>query len=175
MKKLLIVVAALMIIIVNNKSKDELIIPDTSIRFRVIANSNTLEDINEKNKLSNYLDTKIFEFVKNSTSVTEAKQALTDNKTKISSIIDEYLLNNMINYGYDLAIGENYFPTKYYKGVKYKAGYYDSIVIKLGSSSGMNWWCVIYPPLCLIDEENNKDIEYTSLIKEVMEKYKNRL
>lgn len=175
MKKILIVVAALMIIIVNNKSKVELIIPDTSIRFRVIANSNTLEDINEKNKLSNYLDTKIFEFVKNSTSVTEAKQALTDNKTKISSIIDEYLLNNRINYGYDLSIGENYFPTKYYKGVKYKAGYYDSIVIKLGSSSGMNWWCVIYPPLCLIDEENNKDIEYTSLIKEVMEKYKNRL
>lgn len=175
MKKILIVVAALMIIIVNNKSKDELIIPDTSIRFRVIANSNTLEDINEKNKLSNYLDTKIFEFVKNSTSVTEAKQALIDNKTKISSIIDEYLLNNRINYGYDLSIGENYFPIKYYKGVKYKAGYYDSIVIKLGSSSGMNWWCVIYPPLCLIDEENNKDIEYTSLIKEVMEKYKNRL
>ncbi len=37
-----------MIIVVNNKSKDELIIPDASIRFRVIANSNTLEDITEK-------------------------------------------------------------------------------------------------------------------------------
>ena len=76
-----------------------------------------------------------------------------------------------MNYGYDLSIGDNYFPTKYYKGVKYNAGYYDSVVVKLGKSSGMNWWCV----LCLIDEENNKDIEYTSLIKEVMEKYKNRL
>ena len=175
MKKILIIVAILMIVVVNNKSKDELIIPDASIRFRVIANSNTLEDISEKNKLSNYLDSKIFEFIKNSSSAIEAKQKLTANKDKISSIIDEYLLNNRIDYGYELSIGENYFPTKYYKGIKYNAGYYDSIVVKLGESSGMNWWCVIYPPLCLIDEENNKDIEYTSLIKEVMEKYKNRL
>ena len=98
MKKILVIVATLMIIVVNNKSKDDLIIPDASIRFRVIANGNTLKDISEKNKLSNYLDSKIFEFIKNSSSSTEAKQTLTANKTKISSIIDEYLLNNKMNY-----------------------------------------------------------------------------
>ena len=50
MKKILVIVATLMIIVVNNKSKDDLIIPDASIRFRVIANGNTLKDISEKNK-----------------------------------------------------------------------------------------------------------------------------
>lgn len=174
MKKILIAVALFMIIITNMKSED-IIIPDSSIRFRVIASSNTLEDIKEKNDLSNYLDKKIFEFIKSSKTSEEAKKTLKENEVKISSIIDEYLLNKRLDYGYTLSIGQNYFPTKYYKGIKYDAGYYDSVVIKLGLSSGMNWWCVIYPPLCLIDEEKTDSVEYTTLIKEVVDKYKNRL
>lgn len=175
MKKVLVILALVILIIINKNNKDELIIPDASIRFRVIANSNTYEDIFEKNKLSKYLDKKVFEFIKDSKSVEEAKEQLLNNKTNISSIIDKYLLENKINMSYELNIGKNYFPTKYYKGIKYSAGYYDSVVLKLGESMGLNWWCVIYPPLCLIDEENKDEVEYTTLVREVMNKYQKSL
>ena len=170
MKKFLVIMALLMLVLINKNNKDELIIPNASIRFRVIANSNTYEDIFEKNKLSKYLDKKVFEFIKDSSSAEEAKEELLSNKSNISSIIDKYLLENKININYELNIGNNSFPPKYYKGIKYDAGYYDSVVLKLGESSGMNWWCVIYPPLCLIDDTDKAEVEYTTLVKEVMNK-----
>lgn len=175
MKKVLVVVAGIILILVNKNNKDDIIIPDASIRFRVIANSNSIEDINEKNKISKYLDKKIFSYISNSSNVEKAKENLVNNRNNILSLIDTYLLENKINMEYDLSIGKNYFPTKYYKGIKYDAGYYDSIVLKLGNSSGMNWWCVIYPPLCLIDETDKTDIEYTTIVNELMEKYKRSL
>lgn len=175
MKKVLVVVAGIILILVNKNNKDDIIIPAASIRFRVIANSNSIEDINEKNKISKYLDKKIFSYISNSSNVEKAKENLVNNRNNILSLIDTYLLENKINMEYDLSIGKNYFPTKYYKGIKYDAGYYDSIVLKLGNSSGMNWWCVIYPPLCLIDETDKTDIEYTTIVNELMEKYKRSL
>ena len=60
MKKVLVIMALIMLVFINKNNKDELIIPDASIRFRVIANSNTYEDIFEKNKISKYLDKKVF-------------------------------------------------------------------------------------------------------------------
>lgn len=175
MKKVLVIMALIMLVLINKNNKDELIIPDASIRFRVIANSNTYEDIFEKNKISKYLDKKVFEFIKDSNTSEEAKEELLNNKSNIPSIIDKYLLENKINMNYELNIGKNYFPTKYYKGIKYAAGYYDSVVLKLGESSGMNWWCVIYPPLCLIDDTDKDEVEYTTLVKEVMNKYQKSL
>lgn len=175
MKKVLVITALIMLVLINKNNKDELIIPDASIRFRVIANSNTYEDIFEKNKISKYLDKKVFEFIKDSNSADEAKEELLNNKFNISSIIDKYLLENKINMNYELNIGKNYFPTKYYKGIKYAAGYYDSVVLKLGESNGMNWWCVIYPPLCLIDDTDKDEVEYTTLVKELMNKYQKSL
>ena len=67
----------------------------------------------------------------------------------------------------------NYFPTKEYKGVIYEEGEYESIVVEIGDAQGDNFWCVLFPPLCLLEGEvENKDnIEYTSFIKEIIEKY----
>lgn len=79
-------------------------------------------------------------------------------------------MNNMDN-RFKLNVGRNFFPKKKYKGVTYNAGYYDSIVLSLGDASGVNWWCVMYPPLCLLDEKQ-ENYEYTSLVKELLNKYK---
>lgn len=77
---------------------------------------------------------------------------------------------NTYNIPYSLNIGQNYFPEKNYKGVTYDAGYYESLVITLGSGLGDNWWCVLYPPLCLIETEPNLDnITFKSYIKEYLD------
>ena len=69
---------------------------------------------------------------------------------------------------YEVDFGYNLFPEKKYKGVVYKEGYYESVVVTLGKGEGNNWWCVLFPPLCLMetDESNLEEIEYKSFIKE---------
>ena len=49
---------------------------------------------------------------------------------------------------------------------------YESLVITLGKGEGDNWWGVLFPPLCLLEEnENTKDVEYHFLVKDIIDKY----
>ena len=75
--------------------------------------------------------------------------------------------------GYKVNFGINYFPEKNYKGVIYEEGYYESLVVTLGSGNGENWWCVLFPPLCLMEgeETNTDEVEYKSFVKEMIDKY----
>ena len=55
-------------------------------------------------------------------------------------------------------------------GITYNEGYYESIVISIGEAEGDNWWCVLFPNLCLVDLENNNDTEYKSWVVETINK-----
>ena len=77
----------------------------------------------------------------------------------------------MNNTNYDINFGYNYFPKKEFKGVEYKEGMYESLVVTLGNGEGNNWWCVLFPPICMIEAEESTDVEYTTMIKEIMNKY----
>lgn len=170
MKKILIIIAVIISILCINK-KDEVIIPSNAIRFRVISSSNTIEDQTIKNKVSKNIQEKIYELTKNSSSYIETKKVLDTNYEYLKNSIEEELKSNNVSYDYRLNIGRNYFPSKQYKGIKYDAGYYDSVTIELGNHEGLNWWCIIYPPLCLIDEDTS-DVEYTTLARELIDNVK---
>ena len=92
--------------------------------------------------------------------------------------INTTLKENNTNIGYDINYGENYFPEKNYKNVTYKEGNYESLVVKIGKGQGKNFWCVLFPPLCFIDEqqEKNKEVEYHLLVKDILNKFsKNKI
>ena len=102
-------------------------------------------------------------------------------KRNIKTISQErkYLLNKIPKFeekikektnNYDINYGNNYFPEKKYNGKTYKAGNYESLVITLGEGNGKNFWCILFPPLCMIDEKEQEKIEYKSVIKEVINK-----
>lgn len=169
MKKILIFIALIMIVFVSRKEQ-AVIIPESSIRFRVIASSNTLEDQVNKNNISKSLSSYVTSLIGNAKDKEEATKLLNENNKLIDEFIKNYLKENNINSTYELKIGRNYFDRKNYKGIDYPSGYYDSLVLSLGNKQGVNWWCVMYPPLCLIDE-NVEDIEYTTLVKDMLKKY----
>ena len=166
MKKVLIILAVL-IIIASSLKDESIIIPNDAIRFRVIASSNTLEDQAMKNKISKNISNKIYDLTKNSKNASTTKKILQENYGYLNNSIREELAKNNVRYSYKLNIGKNYFPQKQYKGIKYDAGYYDSVTVELGNHEGLNWWCIIYPPLCLIDDDV-EEVEYTSLVKELL-------
>ena len=170
MKKILIIMAVIITILCKSK-KDEVIIPNNAIRFRVVSSSNTIEDQTIKNKVSKKLQKDIYNLTKHTNTYEETKKVLDTNYEYLKNSIEEELKNNKAEYSYRLNIGRNYFPSKKYKGVKYDAGYYDSVSVELGRHEGLNWWCIIYPPLCLIDEDAS-DVEYTTLASELLDNVK---
>ena len=162
MKKIIVFLVIISIFINMNKVKS-VNIPDKSIRIRVIANSNSKIDQNEKIKISIEVQNYVQELLKNTTNIKEADKIIKNNINKRDNEIKKYTNN------YTLVYGKNFFPEKRYKGIIYNEGYYDSLVIKLGRGKGKNWWCVLFPPLCLMETE--EDVEYKFYVKEIIDKY----
>lgn len=175
MKKIFILLSLIIgiVYIYNNNNIEENIIPKEAIRFRVIANSNSVYDQNIKIQIRNEVQNKLLELTRNENSLENTRKILKDNINLIDNIVSEKIKELGYDKNYEVNYGLNYFPEKKYKGVKYEAGNYESLVITLGSGSGDNWWCVLFPPLCLIEseEEMSSNVEYKSYIKEIIQKY----
>lgn len=175
MKKYIILILAIisMIYVFTSVKAEDTIIPDEAIRFRVIANSNTIYDQNIKVQLKNVVQNKIFELTKGTETIEETRKILKDNIDLLDNLTKETLKNLGYDKDYKINYGYNYFPKKKYKSVTYKEGIYESLVITLGTGEGDNWWCVLFPPLCLVeaDESTTSDAEYTFFIKEIIDKY----
>lgn len=171
MKKLLVILTIFITILSLNK-EDKIIIPKEAIRFRVIASSNTENDQYIKRQVVKDLNTEIknLSFKNNTldTTRTNIKESIPKVKTIVNNTLNRLNANNKFFVKY----GMNYFPKKEYQGIVYEAGEYESLVITLGDGKGENFWCVLFPPLCLLDtKEKPENIEYKSFVKEIIDKY----
>ena len=175
MKKYIYLIIAIIVmgIVYINVNADEVVIPDSAIRVRVIANSNSLVDQDMKLRVMEYLQTYLSPLLVDVSSIEEARDIINDKLGEINDSVGEILKDNNYDMGYSVNFGDNYFPNKEYKGVKYKAGEYESLVVTLGTGGGDNWWCVLFPPLCLLDatDDDSSDIEYKLWVQELIEKY----
>lgn len=167
MKKIIIVLFLFTLILFINQGEEEFIIPDNAIRLRVIANSNTFEDQATKMEIKNNIEDILKNDLISTIDKKEADEIIHNKIPEIKSMINNYNLSYQLNYG------QNYFPEKSYKGVKYESGIYDSLVVTLGKGSGENWWCVLFPPLCLMEaeESNMKEVDYEWFVKDIFKKY----
>ena len=148
-------------------NKEEIIIPNYAIRFRVVANSNSMKDQELKLKVKSTLESDLNKLMSEAKNSDEAKELISNNLSSIRKKVNEIVPSNKVSFG------KNYFPSKTYHGINYEAGMYDSLVITLGNGDGNNWWCVMFPPLCLIEgkDNNSNDVEYRLLIKDIITKY----
>ena len=167
---LLIFIIVFYIFIANTMAKT-IEIPKDAIRIRIIPNSNEKYDQEIKTKVKKNLQLEMYQMLKNKTNSNEAKITIKQNLKKIDENIKQTLEKEKYNKSHKVKFGYNYFPEKEYKGIKYKEGYYESLLITLGEGKGDNWWCVLFPPLCLIEAENTKKTEYKSFVKELIDKY----
>ena len=146
-------------------------IPKEAIRVRVIASSNDEYDQEVKMNVKDIVTSDMYNLMSNVDNIESARKSITNNIPILSKDIDKYLKKINYNTNYDINFGYNYFPKKIYKGVKYKEGMYESLVVTLGNGEGNNWWCVLFPPICMIEAEESTDVEYTTMVKEIMNKY----
>lgn len=174
MKKIIPILIIIIIIISLSSKQQELIIPKEAIRFRVIANSNSSVDQETKLLIRDTIQNKMLTDLSNITSLEDARTALASNISNYENLVATTLESNNKDNSYEVNYGLNYFPEKTYKGVKYEAGYYESLVVTLGNGMGNNWWCVLFPPLCLLEAEETEEtteVEYKFFISELLDKY----
>lgn len=165
MKKILIIL--LFIFGLYLFSKDDSRISDDSIRFRVIANSNSEEDIKMKELVVKELSSTLFK----ENSLEGTRSNIISNISQIEKRIDRVFDNNNYDKTYNVIYGMNEFPEKVYNGVVYEKGLYESLVVEIGDGSGNNYWCFLYPSLCLLDYKNGEEeVEYKSKIAEIIDK-----
>jgi len=144
------------------------LIPNESIRIRVIANSNSDYDQKIKKIVSNNLMFYLNNELKDLNNINDVRNKINNSLDKINFIVEKVLKKNNYNLDYKIYFGYNYFPTKKIKNNTFNEGLYESLLITLGTGLGENFWCLLFPPLCLLDDEKS-EIEYTSFFNEIFE------
>lgn len=161
-------------------------ISDKVLRLHILANSDSTYDQNIKLGLRNYFlenTSSLF----NADSLDENLKKANENKDYIEDICNEYL--KQYNQCASVSVVKEYFSTRVYDDFTLPAGYYNSIKIEIGEGNGHNWWCIVFPSVCLSscstsmndylteDEMELLESGYTPKFKviEIYEKIKGRL
>ena len=176
MKKLILiiltVIVAFLVYVNVNADVGEIVIPEAAIRVRVIANSNSIDDQSMKMKVKGMIEKNISPLLVGVDNVEDARTIIRDNLDTLESDIEAFFINEDYDKDFVISFGDNYFPEKDYRGVHYDEGEYESLVVTIGEGVGDNWWCVLFPPLCLLeaDESDVDDTEYQLFVAEMLGK-----
>lgn len=142
------------------------------IRIHVRANSNTALDQNVKMLVKDEIVSFLSQRLMDETDYDRAIRTVKNSLSELDGIAEKALKKSGFNYGASVSLKNEYFPTRAYEGVVVESGFYDALIVNLGSGAGDNWWCVIYPPLCFVGrEEYGEGFRYKSKILELWRKY----
>lgn len=137
------------------------------LRLHIKANSNLEEDQNIKYEIKLELVKFLAPYFEKAKSKSEALDLVDALKGQIEDISNKILVEKGLNYVASVKTTNEFFPARTYLGATLESGYYDAVFIELGNGEGDNWWCVMYPPLCFVNKnENIVQINYKSRIKD---------
>ena len=135
---------------VNGEQK----IYESLIRLHVLANSDSEEDQALKLELRDFILGDIADLTKGCKDSEEAAEKIRDGLIDIEANAKNFI--NQKNYGYEVkaVLSEEIYPERTYadstgEDFTFPSGKYQSLRIIIGEGEGKNWWCVLFPPLCL--------------------------
>ncbi len=139
------------------------------LRIHIRANSNEQIDQDIKYQIKDEIVEFLTPVISTCTTKKEFENKLNQNLSQIVRIANEILAHNNLDYESSAKLTNEYFPIRTYGNLTLDSGYYDALIINLGSGKGDNWWCVVYPPLCFVGE--NTKYMYKSRLLEVIKKF----
>ena len=135
---------------INTFSKQCDNIRDKMLRMHVIANSDSKEDQELKLKVRDAVLEEGKELFDGSVTSKEAEKILVPHIKELEKVALETIKNEGFDYKVKITVGEEYFKTRTYDdSVTLPAGYYTAVKVVIGEGQGQNWWCVMFPPMCL--------------------------
>jgi stage II sporulation protein R len=130
-------------------SRDARLIPDEAIRIRILAHSDAAFDQQVKQEVRGRVEDVILSWGPMPETYEEAHALISSRLGEIQSAADQALEELGAPYSAAVELGKFPFPEKSFAGTAYEAGDYEALRITLGGGSGSNWWCVLFPPLCI--------------------------
>lgn len=125
------------------------------IRLHVIANSDSVEDQNLKLKVRDAVIQEVSR-LEAKKDIGESRKWLTSHLDDLEETANSVIAENDCNYRASAELGVRWIPEKTYGDMYFPAGNYEALTITLGKGEGQNWWCVLFPPLCLITEDEEE-------------------
>ena len=122
---------------------------EDTIRLHILANSNSDEDQNLKIKIRDRLISEYGNILSKFETKDEAEIILQNLLPQITESVNLWISEFGFNYKAEAVIGIEWYETRDYDNFSLPCGYYTSLKIMIGEAEGNNWWCVMYPPLCL--------------------------
>ncbi len=132
------------------------------LRLHIIANSDSEADQTVKLAVRDIILEKTEGIFEKETELSIAENKARDNLDYLSKTATEVLKENGFNYAAKAEIGNSYFETREYEDFTLPAGNYRSLIIRLGEAKGKNWWCVVFPAVCLPAASNARLSDSTS-------------
>ena len=129
-------------------------ISESIIRFHVRANSDSQEDQEVKLKVKEAVVDYIRPALSESDSLSESRAILEAESDNIRNVAIKTLRDNGFMEDVSVYFERSYFPVKSYGDVTFPAGYYEAFRVDIGDAEGKNWWCVVFPSLCLPQTES---------------------
>ena len=129
-----------------------------TFRLHILANSDTENDqalkIKVRDKVLEYTE----ELFNNAKSKNEAEKVIAENIQAVNDVAYNEILNNGFTYPVKTEITNMYFTTRYYDNYTLPSGMYDALRVTIGEGKGRNWWCVMYPTICVspVEEQEEK-------------------
>lgn len=137
---------------------------DGILRLHVIANSDSEADQSAKLAVRDAL----LPLFQKAESYRDAREYLLHHGKDLQRTAEAVLESRGLDYGVQLSLGTESFPDRVYGDLAFPAGEYDALCVRLGRAEGHNWWCVLFPPLCIVSEDGEPvdldDIELESSV-----------
>ncbi len=147
-------------------------------RLHILANSDSEADQTLKLQVRDVVQQFCSSIYGGAETKQDAQRILTENLGEIVEAAQEEVYRRGYDYDVNGEIVNMYFTNRVYDDITLPAGYYDAVRITIGSGRGHNWWCVMFPPICISAAENTAEIsdvlndEQTEMVTENSYQYK---
>lgn len=125
------------------------VLAEDIVRLRVVANSDSVEDQRIKLQVRDAVLQEISTWEKSADSASDMLALLEQHREDIAQTVSQTLRQNGRAESFTIRLDQDYYPTRQYDAFSLPAGEYRGLRIFLGNARGHNWWCVLYPSLCL--------------------------
>ncbi len=118
-------------------------------RLHILANSDSDEDQALKFAVRDAILSESDELFGDSETLSEAIAVTKDNLALIKQVAERTIAENGYDYSVSVSVDEAFFDTRVYDDFMLPAGVYEALRVEIGEAKGKNWWCVLFPSICI--------------------------